>query len=420
MPKMSREEFTREFRRVTVGREGKIDLPAEILKYRCDFLIAANEMTDFKFTVSELNQIFLLMSGLLLGKYPQIASSVKNSDRIKLLYSVLEHMLRDKLTKEERLILSFAVYHAVCTEFYDEKSNKTHKGILEIDSTEHVMSLLQWDMESHPERYEFLSPSSKASQSEPFALSRENPVKAMSVSDSYRYLHRLRTKKGRPVKYSRKGSITDRTGNIIDEYTLQLLDEAMTIYINPHALKNSEEAPEGLMLESDEGNQEYIEELMSRAKSGEGSEDYDLGQKYYYGDGVNQNYKEAFRYYMRSAEQGYVEAMTKLGLMYSRGYGVAHSFSEAAKWYAMAAEVDFPEALHNLGVLYCEGRGVTRDMDKAVEMWYRAAEKGYELSQLNLGIMYLSEENSEEAVKWLKKASEKGNDEAKSILEGIK
>ena len=86
----------------------------------------------------------------------------------------------------------------------------------------------------------------------------------------------------------------------------------------------------------------------------------------------------------------------------------------------MASEVDYPEALHNLGVLYCEGRGVERDMDKAVEMWYRAAEKGYELSQLNLGIMYLSEENTEEAVKWLKKASEKGNDEARSILEGIK
>ena len=85
----------------------------------------------------------------------------------------------------------------------------------------------------------------------------------------------------------------------------------------------------------------------------------------------------------------------------------------------MAAEVDYPEALHNLGVLYCEGRGVERDMDKAVEMWYRAAEKGYEPSQLSLGIMYLSEGNEEEALKWLMKASEKGNDEAKSMLAGI-
>jgi TPR repeat protein len=422
MPKISREDFTWEFRRIK-GREGKIDLPDEILKHRFDFLLTADELTDHKLSVAELNLIFILLSGILLGKYPQFASSVKNSDRIKVLYSLLEQLpfTKLKLTKDERLIFSFAVFHAVCTEFYDEKSNRTHKGILEIDSPEHVMNLLEWDKSTHPERYKFLLPSLIASsQSEPFALSMNNPVKAVSVSDGYRYLNRLRTKKGRPVKFHRTGSMNDSSGNIIDEFTLQLLDENMTIYINPHALKNSDEAPEGLMLASDEENQEYIEELMNRAKSGKGREDFNLAQKYYYGEeGFEKNYKEAFKCYMNSAEQGYVEAMSKLGLMYSRGYGVAHSFTEAAKWYAMAAEVDFPEALHNLGVLYCEGRGVTRDMDKAVEMWYRASEKGYELSQLSLGIIYLSEGNEEEAVKWLTKASENGNDEAKSMLSGI-
>ena len=123
---------------------------------------------------------------------------------------------------------------------------------------------------------------------------------------------------------------------------------------------------------------------------------------------------------MRSAEQGYDGAMCNIGLMYSRGYGVPQSYKEAAKWYGMAAEIDYPEALHNLGVLYCEGRGVPRDMDKAVELWYRASEKGFDLSQLNLGIMYLSEGNTDEAVKWLKKASENGNEEAMSILADIK
>ena len=422
MPKMSREEFTREFRRITVGREGKIDLPAEILNYRCDFLIVANELTGFKLSVSELNQTFIFLAGLLLGKYPQIAASVKNSDRVRLPYSALEMLpyTKGKLTHQEKLNLSFAVFHSVCVEFYDEKTNKTHKGILEIDSPENVTNLLTWDMETHPERYAFLSSSPKASQSEPFGLSRENPVKAVSVSEGYRYLNRLRTKKGRPVKYHRTGSISDSNGNIIDEYTLELLDETMTIYINPYARKNSEEAPEGLVLESDEENAEYIGELMKRAESGEGEADFELGQKYYHGEGVNQSYKEAFKCYMRSAEQGYLPAMTKLGLMYSRGYGVAHSFSEAAKWYSMAAELDYPEALHNLGVLYCEGRGVERDMDKAVELWYRASDKGYELSQLNLGIMYLSEDNMTEAVKWLKKSADQGNEEAENMLSGIK
>lgn len=422
MQKRSREDFMWEFRRIK-GREGKIDLPDEILKYRYDFLLVADELTDFKLSVPELNQTFLLLSGLLLGKYPQIIAAVKNTDRIKIPYSVLGQLpfTKLKLTKEEKLIFSFAVYHAICTEFYDEKSNKTHKGILEIDSPERVMNLLEWDRDTHPERYKFLLLSPSLSQTGPFGLSIDNPVKAASISDGYKYLNRLRTQKGSPVKYQRTGSIYNFKRDLIDVFTLQLLDETMMIYINTHARNNSQEAPEGLILKDDDyENKEYVEELKKRAKSGKGKEDFELGQKYYNGeDCVNRSYKEAFKCYMRSAEQGCVEAMSKLGLMYSRGYGVAHSFTEAAKWYAMAAEVDFPEALHNLGVLYCEGRGVTRDMDKAVEMWYRASEKGYELSQLSLGIIYLSEGNEEEAVKWLTKASENGNDEAKSMLSGI-
>ncbi len=421
MPKMSKEEFTREFRRTVLGREGAVDLPNEILKYRCDFLMTANELTDFKLTVAELNQTFVFLAGLLLGKYPQIVFTVKSSDRIRLPYAALEQLpsTQGKLTENEKLLLSFAVFHAVCTEFYDEKTNKIHKGILEIDSLEHTESLLSWDIESHPERYEFLSGNSSSSSAS-FGTSIDNPIKAVSVSDSYKYLKRLRTKKGRPVKYHRVGSTFDSRDNIIDIYTLSLLDETMTIYINPYSLKNSEEAPEGLILEP-EADDEYIEELKLRAESGDGKADFELGLKYYNGEGgLKQDYKEAFKCYMRSAEQGYDVAMCNLGLMYSRGYGVRQSYSEAAKWYAMAAEVDFPEALHNLGVLYCEGRGVPRDMDKAVELWYRAASKGFELSQLNLGIMYLSEDNREEAVKWLKKAADKGNEEAMSILAGLK
>lgn len=419
MPEMSKEEFVREFNRIK-NREGNVDLPNEILNYRCDFLFAANSLAPGKLSVSELNQTFVFLAGLLLGKYPQIAAIVKSKDRVRLPYAALEMLpsTKGKLSEREKLLLSYAVFHAVCTEFYDEKTNKILKGILEIDSPEHVESLLVWDMDTHPERYEFLSPENKSSSSsEPFAFSIENPVKAVSITDGYRYLNRLRTKRGRPVKYHRIGSMSDSKKNIIDAYTLYLPDENMTIYINPYAIKNSEEAPEGLILER--VDDEYIEELKSRAESGDGKADFELGLKYYHGEGVNQSYKEAFKYYMRSAEQGYEAAMCNIGLMYSRGYGVPQSYKEAAKWYGMAAEIDFPEALHNLGVLYCEGRGVQRDMDKAVELWYRAAVQGFELSQLNLGIMYLSEGNTEEAVKWLKKAAEQGNEEAKFMLDDI-
>jgi hypothetical protein len=62
-----------------------------------------------------------------------------------------------------------------------------------------------------------------------------------------------------------------------------------------------------------------------------------LGVMYYNGYGVSQNYKEAFKWYIKAAEQGIALAQYNLGAMYANGDGVTQDFKEAYKWMLIAS-----------------------------------------------------------------------------------
>ena len=51
-----------------------------------------------------------------------------------------------------------------------------------------------------------------------------------------------------------------------------------------------------------------LEELTLKANSGDSEAQNDLGENYYYGEGVKQDYKEAIKWYKQSAEQGNTKA----------------------------------------------------------------------------------------------------------------
>ena len=72
------------------------------------------------------------------------------------------------------------------------------------------------------------------------------------------------------------------------------------------------------------------------------------------------------------------EAQYNVGNAYKRGEGVEKNFEEAVKWWRFAAEQGGVDAQFNLGVCYYKGTGVEEDLEEAVK-WYRlAAEKGNE------------------------------------------
>ncbi|SDP27818.1 tetratricopeptide repeat protein [Desulforhopalus singaporensis] len=79
-----------------------------------------------------------------------------------------------------------------------------------------------------------------------------------------------------------------------------------------------------------------------------------LGQMYYLGKGVGQDYNEAAKWFRKAAMKEDDKAQAFLGQMYFVGQGVARDFKEAAKWYREAAKQGNPDAKGTLDLL-CRG-----------------------------------------------------------------
>jgi hypothetical protein len=62
--------------------------------------------------------------------------------------------------------------------------------------------------------------------------------------------------------------------------------------------------------------------------------------------------------------------------MYERGQGVNQDYAKAVKWYRKAAEQGSASSQSNLGSMYFNGQGVTQNYVKAVKWWRKAAEQG--------------------------------------------
>ena len=116
------------------------------------------------------------------------------------------------------------------------------------------------------------------------------------------------------------------------------------------------------------------------------------------------------------AEAGDAEAQSYLGELYYFGEGVPQDYFEAVKWWRKAVEAGNSEAQYNLaaqynlGCAYNAGEGVPQNSTEAVKWWLNAAEQGYANAQLNLGFNYYSgngvPKDDVEAAKWYGKAAE--------------
>lgn len=161
--------------------------------------------------------------------------------------------------------------------------------------------------------------------------------------------------------------------------------------------------------------------LMLKAKSGEAEAQNALGEAYYDGKGVTENLTEAVKWFTKAAEQENAKAEYNLGNCYYYGYGVQYKdYGEAVKWYTKAAEQGCAEAQNSLGYCYEFGEGVDKNLKEAVKWYTKAAEQGLPLAQCNLGACYENgdwvEKNLEEAVKWYTKAANQGYAKAQYYL----
>ena len=163
-----------------------------------------------------------------------------------------------------------------------------------------------------------------------------------------------------------------------------------------------------------------ISQLRRMALRGDSDSQYKLGKCYVDGEGVVQDYAEAFIWFRKSAEQDNAHGQNALGVCYKNGWGVVQDYAEAVNWYRKSAEQGNAAAQYNLGVCYANGCGVVQDYAEAVKWYRKSAEQGYAAAQCNLGNCYYNGlgvvKDYAEAFIWFRKSAEQDNAHGQNAL----
>lgn len=128
--------------------------------------------------------------------------------------------------------------------------------------------------------------------------------------------------------------------------------------------------------------------LRLAAANGDPSAEFEVGARFAEGKGTPQNYKEAAKWYSRSADRGFAQSQYRLGTFYERGLGLKADRNLAAAWYRRAADQGNIKAMHNLAVLSANQVSQSPDYTMAAQWFEQAAKHGLADSQFNLAILY--------------------------------
>ena len=165
--------------------------------------------------------------------------------------------------------------------------------------------------------------------------------------------------------------------------------------------------------------------LRLAAANGDPSAEFEVGARLAEGKGTDQNFKDAAKWYQRSATQGFAQAQYRLGTLYERGLGLKTDTPRAKEWYERAAEQGNMKAMHNLAVLSANAKSGTPDYTTAAKWFTDAAQLGLADSQFNLAVLYENglgvTTDMRQAYKWLSLAARNGDKEAtrrRDIMKG--
>ncbi|MDX2307051.1 MAG: hypothetical protein NW216_02310 [Hyphomicrobium sp.] len=164
--------------------------------------------------------------------------------------------------------------------------------------------------------------------------------------------------------------------------------------------------------------------LRLAAAKGDPSAEFEVGARLAEGKGIDQNFKEAHRWYQRSADQGFAQAQYRLGTLYERGLGAKKDLAVARQWYEKAAEQGNVKAMHNLAVLSAGRETQSPDYALAAQWFQSAAEYGLADSQFNLAVLRENglgiAKDLKIAYKWYALAAKGGDKEAQRRRQELK
>ncbi|MEQ1712821.1 MAG: tetratricopeptide repeat protein, partial [Hyphomicrobium sp.] len=156
--------------------------------------------------------------------------------------------------------------------------------------------------------------------------------------------------------------------------------------------------------------------LRLAAAKGDPSAEFEVGARLAEGKGTDQSFKDAVKWYTRSANQGFAQAQYRLGTLYERGLGVKSDPARARVWYSRAAEQGNVKAMHNLAVLSAGSKSGSPDYSAAAHWFGEAAVRGLGDSQFNLAVLYDSglgvSKDTSLAYQWFALAARSGDKEA--------
>lgn len=192
-----------------------------------------------------------------------------------------------------------------------------------------------------------------------------------------------------------------------------------------------------------------------RASAGQGNAElqFQVGQLYFRGNGVDKDEQEALRWYRRAAEQGHAEAQFMLGAALLLGWDAP---LEGVKWLRRAASQGNEAAIEvlaythftaapvmthtapalrpdrqraghgdavaqfNLAESFRTGNGVAANADEALQWYIRAAENNHVEAQLYLATVYgegrIVPVDDEAVERWLRRAAGQGSAEGQYRL----
>ncbi len=106
------------------------------------------------------------------------------------------------------------------------------------------------------------------------------------------------------------------------------------------------------------------------------------------GWGVQQDFAEASKWYLLSANQGDTYAENGIASLYEDGFGVEQDYNMAVHYYMLAAKSGFAPAQFNLAQLIEKGKGVKRDSGSVQVVSEGTADRGMASAQAKVSDMF--------------------------------
>lgn len=165
---------------------------------------------------------------------------------------------------------------------------------------------------------------------------------------------------------------------------------------------------------------EILKGLIIGAELGNADAQNQLGDAYFDGIGIEQDYAKALEWYLRAAKQGHGIAQYNVAYAYANGIGTQKNTSEAIKWYGKSADQGIALAEYILAKMLIDGQYIEQDITKGLDLLQKASDQGSDLAQYDLGTIFLEGKivlpDVNKGISFLILSAEQGNKDAQFNL----